>query len=124
MRTALRVFAVVAAVCPLLLTGCDGSPAPAMGSPVDVKGTVTLADGKPLKAGTVHFKFDGAGGRDEVAKVTDGAFELKMFAGKYKVAFDIDSTRPGVPARFTKFESSGQSAEVKGGMSPLAFELK
>ena len=107
-----------------LASGCDSS-APAMGDYVDVKGTVTAADGKPVKLTTIYFEPVTPGqGRDQFVEVKDGAFELKMFTAKYKVAFDTESKRPAVPSKYTKFDSSGLTADVKGGMSPLTFELK
>ena len=119
-RTSLSL-AFVAGV--FLSAGC-GDTIPASGEMVEVKGTVTLADGKPLKAGMIHFKPDGSGGRDDLGVIKDGAFTTKMYVGKYKVAIDVDNTRPGVPAKFTKYDSSGLTAEVKGGMQPLTIEVK
>lgn len=123
MRTFARLAALLTLPALAALAGCGNSTAPAMGTPVEVKGTVTLADGRPMKAGSIHFEPDGEG-REEMAAVKDGAFELTMFVDRYKVAFDMNSRNPSSPARYSKFASSGLTAEVKTGMEPLKFELK
>jgi hypothetical protein len=107
----------------LLLLGCGTSPAPVVGDICDVTGTVTTASGGPMKVGTIHFKNDG-GGRDELCVVNDGKFALKMFAGNYKVAFDVDEPRSAVPAKFRSYATSGKTAEVKSGSDDLQFQLK
>ena len=107
----------------LLQLGCGSSPAPAQGDYLDVSGTVTLADGSPMKSGTIHFEADGTG-RDELVRVANGKYELKMFEGKYKVAFDVGVARTSVPSRFTKFATSDKRAEVKSGSTTHDFQLK
>ena len=51
-------------------------------------------------------------------------FALKMFAGNYKVAFDVDEPRSAVPAKFRSYATSGKTAEVKSGSGDLQFQLK
>ena len=107
----------------LVSLGCGNSNAPAMGDFIEVSGTVTTSTGTPMKAGTIHFKPDGAG-REELCVVNDGKFSLKMFAGKYKVAFDLEEPRSTVPAKFRSYATADKSAEVKGSKVELKFELK
>ncbi len=104
--------------------GCGTSTAPAMGEYIEVSGTVTLADGSPMKTGTIHFEPEGTEGREGFSKVNNGAFTTKLFAAKYKVAFDVDAPRTAVPAKFTKFPTANKTAEVKSDMTPLQFQLK
>ena len=126
---ALRNFTLLAA---LALSGfaCGPANVPAGFEFVDVTGTVTMADGKPLKSGTITFEPSEAGkGREDVAGIADGKFTTKMAAGTYKVAIDKKTDegvggRSLVPARFQKFETSTFTAVVKGGMAPLVYELK
>ncbi len=104
--------------------GCSTSTAPAMGDYIEVSGTVLLADGSPMKTGTIHFEPEVTEGREGFSKVTNGAFTTKLFAAKYKVAFDVDAPKTSVPSKFTKFSSADKTADVKSNMSPLQFQLK
>lgn len=125
MRAFVRAAPVVALLVVVTATGCDGTPSPAMGEYVDVKGTVTLADGRPVKAATIYFQPEVPGqGRDQFVDVKDGVFELKLFAANYKVAFDVEGGRGGVPGKYTRFDSAALKAEVKSGMQPLSYTLK
>lgn len=108
----------------LFLLGCGSSVAPALGEYVDVKGSVEVS-GKPVKSATIYFKKDGDSGRDEFVDVKDGAFALKMFVGKYKVALDTETKRTSVPSKYTKFTTTDLTLEVKsGGVSDAKFSLK
>ena len=104
-------------------TGCGSSTAPAMGQYVDVQGTVSV-NGKPIKKAVIYFDPDGPGGRDQFADVQNGKFSTKLFVAKYKVAFDVETKRPNVPSKYTKFASSHLEFEVRSGMPPAMFELK
>jgi len=115
---------------PFACCGCEGGGAYV--SPgfdfADVSGVVTLADGKPLKTGTIHFSPVTEGkGREDMCVVSDGKFTLKMAVGEYKVAFDAKNEGGGkshVPAKYTKFETANLTASVKSGGEQLKFELK
>ena len=120
----LRALSLAAlAAFALFPAGCGTSPAPAQGDYLDVSGTVTLADGSPMKSGTIHFEPDGAG-REELVKVADGKYSVKMFEGKYKVAFDVGNARSSTPAKYTKFATTDKRAEVKSGNTTHDFQLK
>ena len=124
MTAIFRMLAVASLVSLAGLAGCGAQHTPAMGEYVDVKGTVQVG-GAPMKAGTIYFKKDGDAGRDEFVDVKDGAFELKMFVAKYKVAFDTDSKKTSVPAKFRNAATSGLDLEVKsGGVSGASFSFK
>ena len=123
MRITLSHLVFLSLFAVLYLTGCDSSPAPAIGQYVDVQGTVTV-QGKPLKSAMIYFEPDGPGGRDQFADVKDGNFSTKLFVAKYKVAFDMESRKPNVPSKYTKFASSQLSFEVISGMTPATFDLK
>lgn len=124
MNLSLRSVSLIALFSSLFLVGCGASVAPALGEYVDVKGTVEV-NGKPVKASTIYFKKDGEAGRDEFVDVKDGAFALKMFLGKYKVAFDTETKRINVPAKYTKYNTTDLTLEVKsGGVSDAKFSLK
>ena len=115
------------AMCLLILglvVGCSSSPAPAMGEYVDVRGKVTLANGSPLKSGTIYFEPEGTEGRDQFCDVKDGSFQMKMFVANYKVAFDIETKKTLVPAKYVKFATSGLKAKISAGMESLDFQLK
>jgi len=119
-----RVLAVVSAVSLASLVGCGAQHTPAMGEYVDVKGTVNVS-GSPLKAGTIYFKKDGEAGRDEFVDVKDGAFALKMFVAKYKVAFDTETKKTSVPAKYRSFSTTDLSLEVKsGGVADASFKVQ
>ena len=115
---------------PFACCGCEGGGAYV--SPgfdfADVSGTVTVGDGKPLKAGTIHFSPVSEGkGREDMCVVHDGKFTLKMATGEYKVAFDMKTEGGGksnVPVKYTKFETANLTASVKSGGEPLKFELR
>ncbi|WP_437185072.1 hypothetical protein SH668x_002162 [Planctomicrobium sp. SH668] len=73
---------------------------------VDLKGTVTLTDGTPLKAGTVHLN----GAQSFRGKIEDGGvFEIKQVAkGEYKVAITDTKVGPtGLPG-MDGIDSSGK----------------
>lgn len=125
MSVCLRGLALLALVPVLALIGCGSSSVPtALGEYVDVKGMVQL-NGKPLKTGTIYFKKDGDAGRDEFVDVKDGTFALKMFVAKYKVAFDTDSKKSSVSAKYKNFATTDLSLEVKaGGVTDAAFNVK
>jgi len=119
-----RVLAVFSAVSLAALAGCGAQHTPAMGEYVDVKGTVQVS-GSPLKTGTIYFKKDGDAGRDEFVDVKDGAFALKMFVAKYKVAFDTETKKTSVPAKYRNFSTTDLSLEVKsGGVADASFKVQ
>ena len=119
-----RVLAVFSAVSLAALAGCGAQHTPAMGEYVDVKGTVQVS-GSPLKTGTIYFKKDGDAGRDEFVDVKDGAFALKMFVAKYKVAFDTETKKTSVPAKYRSFSTTDLSLEVKsGGVADASFKVQ
>jgi|GEM_PF-2680871 len=119
-----RVLAVFSAVSLAALAGCGAQHTPAMGEYVDVKGTVQVS-GSPLKTGTIYFKKDGDAGRDEFVDVKDGAFALKMFVAKYKVAFDTETKKTTVPAKYRSFSTTDLSLEVKsGGVADASFKVQ
>ena len=119
-----RVLAVFSAVSLAALAGCGAQHTPAMGEYVDVKGTVQV-NGSPLKTGTIYFKKDGDAGRDEFVDVKDGAFALKMFVAKYKVAFDTETKKTTVPAKYRSFSTTDLSLEVKsGGVADASFKVQ
>lgn len=128
----MRAFLATLAFAPLAFSGCGsgGEHVPTAQNFLDVSGTVTAPDGKPLKAGTIHFGVAETGkGRDEIAVVTDGKFTLKMAAAKYKVGFNMKNDEGGgvrstLPSKYTKYETSNLAAEVKTGMDALKFDLK
>lgn len=129
MRTFLR--SAVAVVCASLLgCGSGGEHVPAGMEFVDVTGTVATADGKPLKAGTIHFAPAEAGaGREEMCVVADGKFNLKMAVGKYKVGFNMraedgGAVRSTLPAKYSKFETSQLDADISKSNATLTFTLK
>ena len=79
------------------LAGC-GSSISVSNTYVDVNGTVTLPDGKPLPRGMIHFEpVTPESGRDDQAVVENGKFTSKMAVAKYKVAFDIQGGNSSVP---------------------------
>ncbi len=119
-----RIFSVALVVCLVALAGCGAQHTPAMGDYVDVKGTVQVS-GSPLKTGTIYFKKDGDAGRDEFVDVKDGAFALKMFVAKYKVAFDTETKKTTVPAKYRSFSTTDLSLEVKsGGVADASFKVQ
>ncbi|WP_149112775.1 hypothetical protein [Limnoglobus roseus] len=90
-----------------------------------MSGTVNTADGKPLKSGNIYFEPETPGqGREANATVANGAFKTKLFLAKYRVALDMEDRKTTLPAKFTKFATSGQHAEIKDGTTPLVFDLK
>lgn len=117
------VLALILASLPTL-TGCGSGSAPAAGEYVEVSGNVVLPDGKPMKAGAISFEPEVPGGRPEMTAVTDGAFKLSMFAGKYRVALDAEAKKPSVPGKYTKTATSDLIADVKSGTTPLQYTLK
>ena len=106
------------------MAGCSFSEAPAMGEYVDVKGTVSLADGKPVKKATIFFQPEGAVGREQFTDIKDGQFALKLFVAPYKVAFDTDLKKSSVPAKYTKFNTTDLKLDVQGGIEDAKFALK
>jgi hypothetical protein len=124
----------------LLVAGCNRGPAMAQ-----VSGKV-IYNGKPLEFGTVMFL--PAGGQPARGDIQpDGTFTLSTYRlndgavlGKHKVRVACyESQRPGtvkqpgeqslgkllIPVKYTFFEQSGLSAEIRDGENaPLKFELK
>jgi len=119
-----RIIGVILVFSLTALSGCGAQHTPAMGDYVDVKGTVQVS-GSPLKTGTIYFKKDGDAGRDEFVDVKDGAFALKMFVAKYKVAFDTETKKTTVPAKYRSFSTTDLSLEVKsGGVADASFKVQ
>ena len=56
-----------------------------MGDLVTITGNVTVG-GSPMKSGTIHFKATAAGGRDELAVVTDGKYTLTAFNYNHSIS--------------------------------------
>lgn len=109
------------------LTGCGGSAV--VSTPfefVDVKGTVTLPDGKPLRTGALTFTPEaGQKAREENATVTDGSFSTKMGVGKYKVTLDADSkAKSAVPGKYRNSKTSDLIVEVSASSNQLTISLK
>ena len=113
----------------LALAGCGGD----WGT---CSGTVTL-DGQPLKEAAITFEPE-AHGPTAYGQVRDGAFSMStgqkdgLPTGKYKVSVSA-STIPKegtkemakllTPAKYAKPETSGLTADVKGGSNSFGFEL-
>jgi hypothetical protein len=127
-----KSLSCIVLVCSLTVMGCGsgGEHVPSGLNFIDVTGTVNGPDGKPLKSGSVHFgPLDPKSGRDELAGIVDGKFTLKMATGNYRVAFNMKNEdgvapRSNIPAKYTKYDSSNLTTEIKSGMSPLAYDLK
>lgn len=104
----------------VLVAGCSQGPGP-MKAEIDVAGSVVLPNGAKLEKGVVAFDPILASGaaREEMVKIQGGTFKLRMMPGKYRVAIDPadqrGATRPGVPEKFTKADTSGIEVEVKAG---------
>ncbi len=119
-----RLFsALCAAVALLVPLGCGGGPAPAMGDLITVTGGVTVG-GSPMKSGTIHLKATAAGGRDELAVVTDGKYTLTAFAGNYKVAFDVEAAKSSVPAKYRAYTTTDKLMDVKSSNMTQDFDLR
>jgi len=119
MRT-LKFAALIA--CLLVSVGCGPSTVSTENSYVDVTGTVTLPDGKPMPRGMIHFEPEVPGkGRDDQAGVVDGKFTSKLAVAKYKVAFDLQGGNSFVPAKYRKFDGE-LTVEIKGG--PVTIAMK
>jgi hypothetical protein len=106
---------------------------------VPAEGRVTL-DGKPLEFGAVMVQ--PAAGPAAQGKInSDGTFRLGTFApddgaipgpATVRVMCRKDITQPGgeraygpslVPDRYTRFDTSGLTVEIKAGMQPLEIPL-
>jgi len=108
--------------CLSAFAGCGPSTVGTDNSYVDVTGTVTLPDGKPLPRGMIHFEPEVAGkGRDDQAGVVDGKFTSKMAVAKYKVAFDLQGGSSSVPAKYRRFDND-LTVEIKGGAVTIAMK--
>jgi len=93
---------------------------------VDVTGTVTMPDGKPLKNATLVFvPEEGQTAREENAVVNDGNFSTKMGVGKYKVTLDTDSkVKSSVPSKYRSAKTTDISVEVTSSNTKLTIALK
>ncbi len=123
----------MAATC-LLASGC-GRRVPL----VPVTGRVTL-DGKPLEFGAVMVQ-PKAGPAAQARINPDGTFRLGTFKAEdgaipgpatIRVICRKDITQPGgemvygpslIPERYSRFDTSGITAEIAAGMTPLEIPL-
>ena len=130
----------------VLLPGCGGGDeyAPEV---VPVSGMVTFS-GQPVAAGQIHFA-DETRGFSFPATVTDGNFSVSCQfgdglppgswnvrvaplppppvadnAGAAAAAAAPPATADDIPEQYQSFATSGLTAEIAAGMSPLEFELK
>ncbi|HYH65185.1 MAG TPA: hypothetical protein VD866_10865 [Urbifossiella sp.] len=116
------------------LSGCGGD------GPSHVTGSVTL-DGRPVADGAVTFVMTGGGSDREGAVIRDGAFEVKLKPGRYRVeltgqkqvgtrrqkGFDgkeeeVRVTEPLFPERFNT--KSELVEDIKPGSNTMKFDLK
>ena len=122
------------AICCLLTLGCARRV-----SLVPVEGRVTL-DGRPLETGAVMVQ-PKAGPAAQAKIAADGTFRLGTFkpddgaipgAATVRVICRKALTQPGVetaygpsviPEKYTQFDTSGISVEIKAGMPPLEIPL-
>lgn len=79
-----RTALALAFACCLGLVGCTSYKTSETGSEVDVSGTVTGPDGKPITGLNIMFQPAEAGARPEsLVLKADGTFAAKMVVGKY-----------------------------------------
>ncbi len=121
-RTVPLLMAITAFGC-----GSGGEPMAAPTEQADMTGTVTTADGRPLKTAAIHFSpvTPGVGLQEELAAVTDGKFTTRLPVAEYKVAFDIAAdARSVVPGQYRRFDTSKLTTTVKAGMESPSYTLK
>lgn len=124
----------LAAVSAFSLAGCRRPP-----TLVPVEGRVLL-DGKPLVTGAIMVQPQ-AGPAAQAKIQTDGSFRLGTFTPEdgaipgiaaVRVICRPEVTKPGeertfgrslIPEKYSQFESSGISVEIRDGMEPLVIEL-
>ncbi len=79
-----NIFCTVALLGVIGLAGCSSYKDTSPGTEVDVNGTVTGPDGKPLTGVNIVFQPAEAGTRPEsIPLKPDGTFTTKMLVGKY-----------------------------------------
>ena len=109
------------------MVGCGDNPKSVIKF-IDVKGTVTLADGSTLATGSINFEPETKDGssREEATFIKDGSFDVKIAPGKYKVAVDMEAkgNKSTVPAKFRSFKTSDLHVEVTSSGTPLTISLK
>ena len=127
-----RSAALAASLLLFAVAGCGSRLA-------QVKGTITLADGRPMTRGMVIFE-KGEGEAAVMARgaiAPDGTYEMSTYKpgdgvppGKYRVQInpidlsDTPDEQKNLPfdAKYTKFDTSGLMYEVKPG--PNLFDIK
>jgi len=124
-----RTAFALALVCSLGFVGCSSYKTSETGAEVDVTGTVTGSDGKPVTGLNIVFQPGEAGARPESFPLkADGGFSGKMVVGKYLyyLAGKSESDR-NAEALLSKFPAEhrkadqGRSVEVKGGPLKIKF---
>ena len=128
-----RAAALAASLLLFAASGCGSRLA-------NVKGTVTLADGRPMTKGMVIFE-TGDGPETVMARgaiAPDGTFEMSTFRpgdgvppGKYKVLInpldlsDVPDEKKNLPfdVKYLKFATSGLEYEVKAGPNDFPIKL-
>lgn len=113
-------------LCLGLIAGCSSTP-PQKPSAIDVTGTVTGADGKPL--GNVKLNFLPTNADQvqlSVNVAADGKFQASVVPGKYTFSFEPQTGKQaafkGIPANYTTNEAD-HSVVVEAG-KPVSITIK
>jgi hypothetical protein len=116
----------------LSLSGCSNHGSPKL---VPIQGSVTL-DGVPLTDASVNFVSQANNASLGGANIKDGAFQVRLPAGAYKVQILASRPVPGssvpdmggapvlqsiIPARYNS--ATSLTADVADGHAPLSFSL-
>ena len=114
-------FVIATALFTALCVGCS-SDAVVKSSPVEVTGTVTTADGKPVKDATLSFlPNNSTQSPANFMLKADGKFSVKLIPGKYTYMFEGKTA--GVPAKYLQNEAA-HAVEVPatGGVVDIKLE--
>jgi hypothetical protein len=106
----------VALIALVALSGCSGDPSQ-LPDPVEISGTVTTADGKPVKDVQLVLRPKGSGHTAGCALGSDGQFKVSAIPGEFMFFFqpmeDAKADKGKVKAGFAAVPKAYQDVNVE-----------